>query len=276
MPMQTNAPSEFWPDFDTFAEAASETLGGSFRRATPYPHLVIDDLFPPEMLRAMVTDFDGFLGWREFHGNLQRKHGTPPSVRLPPAVQNYFNLLYSGPFLRFLSKITGINDLIPDPALYGGGMHEVIAGGSFEIHLDFEKHPRTLLTNRLAVITYLNENWAPEDGGALELWDVAPPRCGMVVQPVFGKTVILEQSRRSAHGHPQPVREGRRRRAAVAYFYTNGISTKSMNDVLATTYIPHAGYTRFQRAELYLRRFIPKIVIKVLKTVFNLVAIRRR
>jgi hypothetical protein len=274
VPVQSNAPAEFWPDFDAFIEANSEDLGGSFRQATPFPHLVIEDLFPPEMLRAMAKDFDNFLGWREFHGNLQRKLATPPSVRLPPAVQNYFNVLYSGPFLRLLTKITGINDLIPDPALYGGGMHEVSAGGSFEIHLDFEKHPRTLLTNRLVVITYLNDDWAPDDGGALELWEVNPPRCGVIVQPTFGKTIILEQSRRSAHGHPQPVREGRHRRAAVAYFYTNGLPAKSANDVLATTYIPHANYTRFQRAELYLRRFIPQIVAKGLKTI--LVRLRRR
>jgi 2OG-Fe(II) oxygenase superfamily len=266
VPELNNAPAESWLDFDAFAEADFEAFGESFRQAAPFPHLVTDDLFPPEMLRAMVKDFDDFPGWREYHGNLQRKLGTPPSVRLPPSVQNYFNVLYSGPFLRFLSKITGINNLIPDPALYGGGMHEVNAGGSFEIHLDFEKHPRTLLTNRLVVITYLNEDWAAEDGGALELWEVNPPRCGITVQPIFGKTVIMEQSKRSAHGHPQPVRAGRRRRAAVAYFYTNGLSAKSMSDALATTYIPHADYTRFQRAELYLRRFVPPIVARGLKT----------
>ena len=79
------------------------------------------------MLQAMAKEFDTAVSsdWREYHGALQRKRGTPPGGHLPPAVQDYFNVVYSGPFIRLLSRITGIEDLIPDPALYGGGMHEV-------------------------------------------------------------------------------------------------------------------------------------------------------
>jgi hypothetical protein len=79
----------------------------------------------------------------------------------------------------------------------------------------------------------------------------------------------MEQSARAAHGHPKSVREGRQRRSAVAYFYTNGPAAKGTNDVLATTYVPHAGYSRRQKAELYLRRFTPPMIIKGLRAINN-------
>ena len=260
-----------WPDFDAVAETDSDALAAAFRRASPFPHLVMDYLFPAASLQAMAKEFDAAVSsdWREYHGGLQRKRGTPPGGHLPPAVQDYFNVVYSGPFIRLLSRITGIDDLIPDPALYGGGMHEVDAGGSFEIHMDFATHPRTRLMNRLVLITYFNETWTSEDGGALELWELEPPRCAATVLPNFGRTVIMEQSAHAAHGHPKPIREGRQRRSTVAYFYTNGLGARGTNDVLATTYVPHAGYSRRQKAELYLRQFTPPIIIKGLKAINN-------
>lgn len=266
-----------WPDFDALAKTEADAMGAAYRQASPFPHLVIDNLFPADRLQEITNEFDkvSSTNWREYHGGLQRKCGTVPDAPLPPTVQDYFNLLYSGPFLRFLSQVTGINGLIPDPALYGGGMHEVNPGGSFEVHLDFVTHPRTRLTNRLAVITYLNEDWTSEDGGALELWELTPPHCGATILPTFGRTVIINQSERSLHGHPKPVREGRYRRSVIAYFYTNGLVEAGESDQLATTYIPHEGYSLRQKAELCFRLFLPTIVIKRLKSIIQSARARR-
>jgi 2OG-Fe(II) oxygenase superfamily len=276
--IENNVPARsWWPDFDALAETDSDFLGESYRQASPFPHVVIDDLFPAAALQTMQQEFDAVVStsWREYRGSLQRKRGTAPGAHLPPAIQDYFNVVYSGPFLRFLSRTTGIDDLIPDPALHGGGMHEVGGGGYFEVHIDFAEHPRTKLTNRLALITYLNDGWTEKDGGALELWELEPPSRGAVIQPVFGRTVIMEQSARAAHGHPKPVREGCYRRSAIAYFYTNGLATEGSSDSLATTYIPHADYSRRQQAELFLRALTPPIVVQGLKAMRRGVVARR-
>jgi hypothetical protein len=256
-----------WPDFESLVETDAPILSERYKEAPPFPHLFIDNLFPENVTRAMANEFEtvGSSQWRNFQGGLQRKRGTVPGAALPPTVQEYFNLLYSGPFIRYLSRISGIEDLIPDPALFGGGMHEVSAGGSFEVHLDFTKHPRTGLTNRLVVITYLNDNWTAKDGGALELWELNPPHCANVVNPVFGRTVIMEQSKRAAHGHPQLVREGRLRRSVIAYFYTNAPAAKTSGDMLNTTYIAHSGHSRRQQLECYIRRLAPQLVIRAIK-----------
>ncbi len=270
-------PELHWPNFDAVGGSETLAMSAAFHRAAPFPHLVMDGFFPAAALAAMGRDFDAAVSadWREYHGSLHSKRGTPAGGHLPAAVQDYFNMLYSGPFLRLLSRITGIADLIPDPALHGGGMHEVDAGGGFEVHVDFAKHPRTRLNNRLVVITYLNEAWTAEDGGALELWAVNPPRRGVKLLPIFGRTVIIEQSERAAHGQPEPVRQGRCRRSVVAYFYTNGLVADGGSDVLDTVYIPHAGYSRRQRAELFLRRVTPPAVMKAVKAVRSIMTPER-
>lgn len=257
-----------WIDLDKFNDADYEALGTAYRQALPFSHLVVDDLFAPAALRTVADEFEHMhpSSWRTFENALQSKRATLENVNLPASAQDYFNFLYSGPFLRFLSRVTGVENLIPDPSLLGGGMHEVPAGGCFEVHVDFGAHPRTGLTNRLAVITYLNEDWSAEDGGELELWMLKPPRCGAVVAPRFARTVILEQSARAAHGHPNPVREGRKRRSVIAYFYTASVR-KTASDRLATTYIRHEGYSQSQKAELYLRRITPRFVVSALRAV---------
>ena len=45
----------------------------------------------------------------------------------------------------------------------------------------------SMLTNTLVFITYLNRDWRPEYGGALELWDGKRNQKVTEVAPVFGR-----------------------------------------------------------------------------------------
>ncbi len=258
------------------SEKEFQALNHRYKTAFPYPHLIVDNLFHATALEEVIREFDVVdpITWRSFQSGLQQKRGTAPNTDLPPAAQEYFNLLYSGPFLRFLSRLTGIVDLIPDPALFGGGMHEVSEGGRFEIHVDFQRHPQTNLHNRVAVITYLNHDWHLDDGGSLELWSMHPPACGARVIPTFGRTIIMEQSQRAAHGHPTLIRPGLRRRALIAYFYTNSQNVSETADS-TTIYIPHSGQSLRQRSEIVLRMILPPIMIRGFKLANALLQKRR-
>jgi hypothetical protein len=256
-----------WLFFEAMGQAQRDDLRAKFASAAPFPHLVIDGLFPADRLHAATQDFEAAPAatWRRIQSGMQTKRATLPDSPLPASVQDYFNHVNSGPFIRFLSDITGVANLIPDPALHGGGMHEVGEGGAFEIHIDFEQHPRTFLNNRLVVITYLNDEWQPADGGDLELWDTKPARCAASITPIFGRTVIMQQSRVSAHGHPRPIRAGRKRRSITAYFYTNGRVPGTAGDRLPTVYVPHKGHSIRQRMELFLHLFVPPIILMGLR-----------
>lgn len=256
-------PIKVWQSFDTVLAAERADLQMHYLKADPFPHLVFDNLFPTEWLRDVVRNFDcaDVVRWRHIKSGLQSRKVSMPGSPLPPTVQEYFNVVNSGPFTRFLSDVTGISDLIPDPALYGGGMHQVQGGGTFEIHVDFEQHPHTLLKNRLVVITYLNEGWTEGDGGELELWRLKPRERATAVQPIFGRTVVMGQSKTAAHGHLQPIREGRTRRSVTAYFYTNDVLPLVTNDLLPTVYIQRKGQSLRQSAELVLRLIVPPFIL---------------
>ncbi len=135
----------------------------------------------------------------------------------------FIAFLHSAGFLYFLTEITGIRALLPDPYLSGAGYHMVPAGGRFDIHADRNLDQYSGLQRRLAMLIYLNKGWKPEYSGELELWDQTASKCEKVIEPVFNRTVILEVGDKNFHG-VRPVAEGLGfvRRSFAVYFHTTG------------------------------------------------------
>jgi hypothetical protein len=206
----------------TFARAAE--LHRQYSAAPAFPHVVIDGLFEPAFLERILEDFRFGLGdWMQYRSTMHTKRATRPNAPLRAASRAYFDAIHRGAFTQFLTGVTGIEGLLPDPTLFGGGLHEIPSGGRFGVHNDFNKHPVTRLDNRLVFITYLNRDWRAEYGGALKLVDGSGATVREIV-PVFGRSILFAHSNASLHGHPDPVTapDGRPRRSVAAYFYTNG------------------------------------------------------
>jgi Rps23 Pro-64 3,4-dihydroxylase Tpa1-like proline 4-hydroxylase len=155
-------------------------LSETYSKNAPFPHLVFENLFSPKLLELMDRDFEAlkWTNWRRYDNANELKRGSLPNTRFGSATQLYFNTIYSGIFLKFLTDVTGVNGLVTDPEFHGGGLHDIAAGGKFAMHIDFNQHPVTKLANRFVLITYLNKDWAPSYGGDLELWDVDEQTCG--------------------------------------------------------------------------------------------------
>lgn len=118
--------------------------------------------------------------------------------------------------------MTGIEGLIQDPYLFGGGIHSVGAGGFLKIHADFNWHHKLNLYRRLNLLLYLNSDWQETWGGALELWDVDMASCRVSIPPLINRMVIFNTSDMSFHGHPDPLMcpENRMRNSIALYYYT--------------------------------------------------------
>jgi Rps23 Pro-64 3,4-dihydroxylase Tpa1-like proline 4-hydroxylase len=127
-------------------------------------------------------------------------------------------------FVNFLEKLTGIEGLITDHTLNGGGLHQILRGGKLDIHADYNYHPITQLDRRLNVLVYLNENWHPGWGGNLELWNKDMSSCEKSIEPFFNRVVIFSTNDDSFHGHPDPLEcpETESRKSIALYYYTNG------------------------------------------------------
>ncbi len=194
----------------SFAAAAAR-LAADYRSARPFPHVVIDGFFTPDVLRAVVTEIPSPLHeperlFRRHEAGLTHgKFAFRDIPELGPASLSLINTLNSEPFVDFLSTLTSIAGLVPDPHLEGGGFHQIVRGGMLAVHADFNVHPVLRAQRRVNLLLYLNEGWQAEWGGALELWpeDMSAP--AQSIPPLFNRMVIFPTADTSYHGHPEPL-----------------------------------------------------------------------
>jgi Rps23 Pro-64 3,4-dihydroxylase Tpa1-like proline 4-hydroxylase len=196
----------------------------SYRSADPFPHIVLENLFDPRLLREVLAEFDAMdrEPWHYTERATERKYSSEDFQHFGPTTRALITQLNAAPFLAFLEKLTGISGLIADPHLRGGGLHEIRRGGALGVHADFNFYKRLNLYRRLNLLIYLNENWSEEWGGDLELWDRSGQRCMQRIAPLFNRVVIFDTSNFSYHGHPRPLQcpEERSRKSLALYYYT--------------------------------------------------------
>ncbi len=200
-----------------------EPLAKAYREADPFPHIVLDGVFPDELLRSVVSEIrTGEDTLEKNHYGTLQKHRISDISRLGPTTRRLIEELNSAPFLKFMEKLTGIEALVPDPLLEGGGVHQIAAGGFLKVHTDFNWHRILQLHRRINILIYLNEDWQEEWNGHLELWDEGMERCGARVAPLFNRMVVFSTTDKSYHGHPDALTcpENVRRNSIALYYYT--------------------------------------------------------
>jgi len=183
--------------------------------AKPFPHQVIDDLFDPGELAAIVAEMPAARtpGWRIYEGHEESHKHEGGQHLWGPITRRFFARLANPDTLAWLSDLTGIDDLIFSAV--GGGYHLIPEGGRLEMHTDFNEIDG--LYRRLNLLVYLNADWTRDDGGCLEL---GAPESRITIVPTFNRTVIFTTSDWSLHGHPLPVAPGKTRRSLAAYYFT--------------------------------------------------------
>jgi Rps23 Pro-64 3,4-dihydroxylase Tpa1-like proline 4-hydroxylase len=204
----------------------AKSANSMYRSAKPFPHVVLDDFFDPAILETVLTEFPtpGQLPWRNFNNEYENKLFYSAEAAFGPVTRLLLYHLNSMTFLEFMSQVTGVANLIPDPGFDGGGLHQIERGGKLGIHADFNSHKRYQLDRRLNVLIYLNKDWREEYGGHLELWDRNMTRCEVKAPPVFNRMVVFSTTDFTYHGHPDPLQcpQGMTRKSLALYYYTNG------------------------------------------------------
>jgi hypothetical protein len=194
-----------------------------YKHAQPFSHLVLDNLFPGEILDSILEELPPTSSekWVHQRDPLMIKSNLRSAVDLEEHGYAFASMLHSAAFLYFLTEITGIMALLPDPYLGGAGYHVMHEGGKFDVHADRNTDFHCGLQRRLAMLIYLNKAWGPEFGGQLELWNQDGTQCEKVIEPIFNRTVIFEIDDRNFHAvRPVASGSGAARKAFVAYFHT--------------------------------------------------------
>ena len=215
-----------------------------FRNADPFPHVYVDDFLEPNFVRAVDDEFAstrfGELCKSQpktsgknqkkkvhcFHKAGDENEGKKTAVLdesvMGPNTRAVFGLLKTSLFVEFLERLTGIDDIIPDPHFRGSGLHQTEPGGFLRVHADFNRYERFGLDRRVNVFLFLNEGWDAVWGGALELWPRDMSSCKQKIQPLFNRLVIFRTTDFSYHGYTDPIRSPFPRRSVSMYYYTNG------------------------------------------------------
>ena len=235
-----------------------------YRHAKPFPHLVLDDLFPPDHLEALLGELPPASGENWVHERNERyvKSNLRSAVYLQEHAYAFTSVLHSAAFLYFLTELTGIKALIPDPYLRGAGFHVMEEGGRFEVHADTNTDNYCGLHRRLAMMIYLNKDWRPELGGQLELWSQDATRCEKVIEPVFNRTVIFEITDTNFHAvRPVASGLGARRKSFAVYFHTVTRDLEFHNSI----YTPSIYSDRDPLIRRFVRAVVPPFIWGTLK-----------
>lgn len=224
------------------------TLNTAFASATPFRHLTLTEFLKPQFYRAVQDEFPVPEGnsMRSEFGDTSLKHTRQDIVALGDAFRNWDATLQSAEFIGWLEAVTGIEGLIFDPTYEGAGTHNNLHGQSLDLHIDFNHHHATRYHRRLNLIVYLNDEWQPEWGGAIELhrdaWDRSPEREWVSYPPSGNVAVLFETNEHSWHGFREiRLPEDKRhlsRKSLTVYYYTKERPQDECAPDHSTIYVP--------------------------------------
>ena len=205
--------------------AELDGLADRYRSAEPYPHACLPDFLDADTAAALVEQFPGpeDTSWTNYKHYNENKLGKNDRSQFPPTIRQVINELNTDAFVEWLSKLTGIEGLMADEMLEGGGMHQTERGGFLNIHADFTMHHyHKHWRRRCNLILYLNDGWQEDWGGANELWDEKMERCIAKVPPLLNCALIFNTTDTSFHGYGEPLRcpDGVTRKSLALYYYT--------------------------------------------------------
>lgn len=203
-----------------------------FALAYPFPHLCIDNFLENNFAERLLKDFPSEAddNYKKFcvedGGKVGTNYANSQVETFPDLFKQLDQIMRSREFLEFLSSITGINNFEYDADYFGGGIRESRNTTFLPCHLDFNYHPRTLSHRRLNLLLYLNKDWLPEYGGAIQM-HLNPNKFkerSLISEflPIFNRCVIFETSEVSWHGFSKlnlPLSHLGRKAWSI-YFYT--------------------------------------------------------
>ena len=236
----------------------------AYRAAQPFPHIVLDDVLHPEAFASAVRDFPGIDDefWKGYlHVNETKYCNVYPDT-WAQSLQAVAQEFCSPEFVAYLEKLTGIENLIPDYTMDGGGLHMTKRGGHLNIHADFSTHhTHENWARRINILLYLNEEWREEWGGKLELWDPQMTAVQGTVTPAGNRMLVFTTTDDSFHGHPDGLTcppDVARRSLAMYYFTEEAAPVRK-----STNYQARPEETRAKKAAIAADRTVVDVYDRV-------------
>jgi hypothetical protein len=247
-----------------------EALRTSYRDAKPFPHVVVENMFPAEFLDSLLVEIAG-MGrdrWKNIEQDTrERTLRMRSAAEMGAAGDRLLGIVHSAAFLYLLSEVTGIPQLLPDPYLQGSGYAVMRRSDYFSVHSDRNVAYETGLVRRLAMIIFLNKSWPPEYHGELELWSHDAKRCDVSITPLYNKTIIFEVANPNFHGVPTPLAcpPDRMRQSFILYYHTTASKDGPQVKPHTSIFAPRRYGSNRATVKSVLRDLVPPLVIRAVR-----------
>lgn len=201
-------------------EGAADGWRDRFSSATPFPHLVIDELFHAQQLAEAAREFPR-------PEDMAPRAGKPGVLELadpaavPPGLRHASEELLGSRFTSWLSLVSGIDGLVTDPGGSWGALRQSGDGVEGGIHVPPARHPGRPWYRRLTLILHLSEGLGEENGGCFQLWDSRKDSPRVSVPPLFNRAVVFLTSPVAFHNASRTrLAPGQMRRVMQTLYFT--------------------------------------------------------
>jgi Rps23 Pro-64 3,4-dihydroxylase Tpa1-like proline 4-hydroxylase len=192
----------------------------------PFQHFSFDQGLDPAFAEEIYAAFPSYheakaMGQEFAAVNEKYKTQITDWRKFPAPIKDLHHLLASGSFVEQVSKMFDIPNLLADPDLEGGGIHETNSGGHLDVHIDFNVIPAKQWHRRINLLFYFNKDWDESYGGYLDLWDPEVKNRIGYFKPAFNRVAGFATGSHSWHGvTPVKCPPGSMRRSFAVYYYT--------------------------------------------------------
>lgn len=217
-------------------ERETQRLRKEFHPAEPIQtrRLIIDDLLPAKLAQEIHAAFPPHEAMRLMKSFREVKYTTKALDRCLPIIRDVEFAFQSPQVVQAVSRVTGMHELTPDPALYAGGLSAMAQGHYLQPHIDNSHNGERTHYRRLNLLYYVTPDWRPEYGGNLELWDDGVRR-RVEIPSLFNRFVIMETNRRSWHSVNQVRHNGVR--CCVSNYYFSAASPEAFDYFHVTSFM---------------------------------------
>lgn len=182
-----------------------DELGTDIQRQWNHPegthtrHFAIDGLLTDEMARSIYDAFprnaDGFFDRQSFR---EKKKTLTDLSDYPQILSAITYAMQHESVVNKVAQLVGMHDIVPDPSLYAGGLSMMFKDDFLNPHIDNSHDGTRNLYRRLNLLYYVSPDWALENGGNFELWDL-PVKKQKTIVSRFNRLVVMETNKYSWH-----------------------------------------------------------------------------
>lgn len=191
---------------------------------SPIPIWVVDDFLPQDVYNAVVEDAKNLdhSCFSVFENETSHRKECRNMTKAP-LLQSLTYSFNGANIIKWIEQKTGIDGLIADHSLTGGGFCKVFPGSSLGLHTDFNWNDQIKLNRKVNLILYTNEEWHEEYNGALEFWNFDKTKCVKKLDPKPNRLAFWIYDTELVHGFPDPIKSptGVSRDNLIIFYYTS-------------------------------------------------------